>query len=86
MRDPAIIRRTLKSVIDTLNDHHQEITLAAATLNASLLTAEGKGLPSFYINEVARKSDKLAFLLGAHTARCERTEAEVKHLRKSLSK
>ncbi len=86
MRDLELNRRTLKSVIDTLNDHHQEITLAAATLNASLITAEGNGVTPTYINIVARNSDKLAFLLGAHAARCERTEAEVKHLRKTLSK
>jgi len=86
MRNPELIRRTLKNVIDTLSDQHQEITLAAATLNASLLTAEAKGFTSYYTNLVSRHSDKLTFLLGAHAARCSRTEAEVRHLRKSLSK
>ncbi len=86
MRNLELIRRTLKNVIDTLNDQHQEITLAAATLNASLLAAEAnKGYPTF-INIATRNSDKLAFLLDAHAVRCSRTEAEVRHLRKTLSK
>ena len=86
MRNPELIRRTLKNVIDILSDQHQEITLAAATLNASLLTAEAKRAPSLFINVAVRDSDKLVSLLGAHAARCLRAEAEVNHLRKTLSK
>jgi hypothetical protein len=80
-----LARRTLKNVIDTLNDQHQEITLAAATLNASLLKAEKYEDAPTFADIAARKSDKLAFLLGAHAARCERTEDEVKHLRNKMT-
>jgi hypothetical protein len=86
MRDPELTRRTLKSVIDTLNDHHQEITLAAATLNASLLKVEASEGCPMYTNIAARNFDKLTFLLGAQTARGGRTEAEVNHLRETLPK
>ncbi len=85
MRDPKLTRRTLKNVIDTLSDQHKEITLAATTLNASLLETEAPGA-TVSIHEAARNSDKLAFLLSAQAARCNRTEAEVRHLRKTLSK
>ncbi len=85
MKDTALTRRILKSVIDTLNDHHQEVTLAAAALNATLLEAEANGHLT-YANIAARNFDKLAFLLGAHTARCQRTEAEVRYLQKRFDK
>jgi hypothetical protein len=80
MRDPRLTRRTLKNVIDTLSDHHQEITLAAAALNASLLRAEEYDGHPVCTSAAARRANKLASLLLAQAARCKRTEAEVKQL------
>ena len=84
MKDTKLARRTLKNVIDTLSDHHYEITVAATALNANLLKAEERGFTSIFVNAATRNADELVSLLDAQHSRCRRTEAEIRQLRNRI--